>query len=108
MQCVKFLRCVEMAEPHERTLRNSKRNINETLREKSNRLRDRNNKDDKGGQKQWEMGKCLRCARTVHISHVQVVIHKSLIAPFKAMQSKSRTVNHKLIRQIIFDIGENS
>jgi hypothetical protein len=54
------------------------------------------------------MGKCLRCARTVHISHVQVVIHKSLIAPFKAMQSKSRTVNHKLIRQIIFDIGENS
>jgi hypothetical protein len=40
--CVKVLRGVKMAEPCERTLRNCKRNVNESLVEKSDRLRDRN------------------------------------------------------------------
>jgi hypothetical protein len=42
IQRVKVLRGEKMAEPCERTLRNHKRNANESLVEKSNRLRDQN------------------------------------------------------------------
>jgi hypothetical protein len=42
IQCAKVLRGVKMAEPCERTVRNHRRNANESLMEKSDTLRDQN------------------------------------------------------------------
>jgi hypothetical protein len=42
IQCVQVLRGVKMAELCERTVRNHRRNANESLVEKSDRLRDQN------------------------------------------------------------------